>query len=324
MNISVVVPVYNSEDTIRGCLDALMKQDDVSLGQDYEILVVDDGSTDNSVAITKQYPVRVLDLGENKGRIIARKRGAEESLSSKILFVDSRVLLAPDFIKTLIHINHSPVMVGDLMEMETKYNSVFHTFFYLVRRKIYGKNHFPQSRDEFWINEDNFTRAPKGTTVLFIDRNLFLEILPECKGVNVSDDTLMFHNLIFDKGQSLLRHNNLRAEYLQRTDLKTIIPWLFHRGIRFADYYCRPGGKLFHAFLTVTIILLVIGMLSVFSLLNLFYLMCFVGVAYVGIVAYLSDNLRDYLIIFFILPFMLLIFGAGILKFWYLFLLKRQ
>ena len=49
--VSIVIPVYNSEKYIRRCLDSIVKQ----TVKNYKVIIVDDGSTDNSFSICKEY-----------------------------------------------------------------------------------------------------------------------------------------------------------------------------------------------------------------------------------------------------------------------------
>ena len=66
MYFSIVIPTYNRLPILQKCLLALENQDfDSNIIQDYEIIVVDDGSTDNSVEIAKKYPVEVIALPTN-------------------------------------------------------------------------------------------------------------------------------------------------------------------------------------------------------------------------------------------------------------------
>ncbi|KJR40232.1 glycosyl transferase family 2 [Candidatus Magnetoovum chiemensis] len=84
--VSVVVPVYNGEQHIRQCLDALVSQ---SFGKnDYEIIVADDGSTDNTPAIVKSYSVKYI-RQENRGPASARNLGVRNALGEIILFTDA-------------------------------------------------------------------------------------------------------------------------------------------------------------------------------------------------------------------------------------------
>jgi glycosyltransferase involved in cell wall biosynthesis len=83
---SVIVPAYNAESTIGKCLDALERQ---NIPRDeYEVIVVDDGSTDNMPGIVKRFPVKYISQ-QNKGPASARNRGAGEAKGEIILFTDS-------------------------------------------------------------------------------------------------------------------------------------------------------------------------------------------------------------------------------------------
>jgi glycosyltransferase involved in cell wall biosynthesis len=91
--ISVIVPVYNSANTLAQCLAAVAASDDPH----FECLVVDDGSTDDSRTIARQFPVRLLELaGGPFGPAYARNRGAEAASGEILLFVDADVVICPD------------------------------------------------------------------------------------------------------------------------------------------------------------------------------------------------------------------------------------
>ncbi|MBI4666715.1 MAG: glycosyltransferase [Nitrospinae bacterium] len=84
--VSVVVPAYNAQKTITACLAGLFSQ---SYPEElYEVIVVDDGSTDNTGAFAKNFPVRYI-RQENSGPATARNAGAKESRGGLIMFTDS-------------------------------------------------------------------------------------------------------------------------------------------------------------------------------------------------------------------------------------------
>ncbi len=99
--IDVIVPVYNVERYLRKCLDSILAQ----TFRDFQLILVDDGSTDGSGAICGEYAakdgrVQVLRM-EHQGVSAARNRGLEESVSERIAFIDSDDRVAPDYLETL-------------------------------------------------------------------------------------------------------------------------------------------------------------------------------------------------------------------------------
>lgn len=87
--ISVIIPVYNAEKTIRRCLESIMSSE----YEEYEVVVVDDGSTDNSASILFEYAnrdrrVKIINQ-PNSGPSIARNKGLELAEGEIIAFVDS-------------------------------------------------------------------------------------------------------------------------------------------------------------------------------------------------------------------------------------------
>ncbi len=94
--ISVIIPAYNCEKYIKSCLESLKHQTYRNL----EIIVVNDGSTDNTLKICEEmqyddYRIKIINQ-ENKGVSAARNRGLEEVTGKYISFVDADDVLEPD------------------------------------------------------------------------------------------------------------------------------------------------------------------------------------------------------------------------------------
>ena len=95
--ISVVMPVYNAGKLLGECLEALRASEGVS----YEILVVDDSSTDDSREVAQAHGARVIPSGGRLGPAGARNRGAEQARGEILFFVDSDVVIKPDTLRGL-------------------------------------------------------------------------------------------------------------------------------------------------------------------------------------------------------------------------------
>lgn len=99
--ISVVVPVYNVEDYLKECVDSLLAQ----TYRDFEVIFVDDGSTDSSPAMCDAYAqqdarIRVIHQ-KNQGLSGARNTGIEIAQGDSIFFLDSDDYLPEDTLETL-------------------------------------------------------------------------------------------------------------------------------------------------------------------------------------------------------------------------------
>ena len=95
---TVIVPNYNHAQSLPLCLDAIKNQTYAPL----EIVLVDDCSTDDSVAIAEAAGVTVISTGHNQGPSVARNRGAEWASGEILFFVDSDGALAPDAVANAV------------------------------------------------------------------------------------------------------------------------------------------------------------------------------------------------------------------------------
>src|SRR5579864_1401248 len=96
--VSVVVCTYNAERTLAPCLDSLAKLN----YPDYEVIVVNDGSTDSSLAIAERYSYCRIISQPNKGLSVARNVGAEASTGAIIAYTDSDCVADPDWLTYLV------------------------------------------------------------------------------------------------------------------------------------------------------------------------------------------------------------------------------
>lgn len=101
--ISVIVPVYNVEKYLLQCVDAILAQ----TFTDFELILVDDGSTDNSSVLCNAYAekdkrVRVLHK-ENGGQAEARNLGIDIARGQYLTFIDSDDLVSPEYLDRLLN-----------------------------------------------------------------------------------------------------------------------------------------------------------------------------------------------------------------------------
>lgn len=97
-SISVVIPVYNGGATLRACLQATLS----SSCEGFEVIVVDDGSRDDSTAIAASFPVTLIRMERRGGVSQARNRGADVSMADAIFFTDADCLMTDNTLATAL------------------------------------------------------------------------------------------------------------------------------------------------------------------------------------------------------------------------------
>ncbi len=107
-SISVVIPVHNAQRTLQQCLEAVL----ASRYPDYELVVVDDASTDESANIAAAYPCRLVRLSRNEGAACAKNRGAAQATGDVLFFTDSDVLIPPEALRIVAEDLADPEVAG--------------------------------------------------------------------------------------------------------------------------------------------------------------------------------------------------------------------
>ena len=99
--LSIIIPVYNAEDYLSRCLDSILNQ----AMNSYEVILVDDGSTDSSALICDRYSAtdpRFRTVHKSNGGVSsARNAGLNLAKGEYIMFVDSDDALASDALEAL-------------------------------------------------------------------------------------------------------------------------------------------------------------------------------------------------------------------------------
>jgi len=109
--VSIIVPAYNEEEVIKYSLDRL-----ISLGfhNKYELIYINDGSTDGTGNIIKDYPVKLINHNSNKGYGAALKTGIRKATGKKIIILDSDGQHDPKYIERLINmLDEHDLVIGE-------------------------------------------------------------------------------------------------------------------------------------------------------------------------------------------------------------------
>ena len=161
---SIIIPVYNVEKYIKKCLDSVFNQTE----KDFEVIVVNDGTKDNSMNIVKNYDVTIINQ-ENKGLSEARNNGVKKAKGEYIIFLDSDDYIEKDLLKEISEsLDNKPDIVRfqiqevdennnikkyneesfnnktgeEAFELICKYHFVENAWCYAIRREYYNKEKF--------------------------------------------------------------------------------------------------------------------------------------------------------------------------------------
>lgn len=142
MKISFIIPAYNSSNTIIRCLDSIYSLH--LTDNEFEVIVIDDCSTDNSVQLIKHYAEKHSNLTllcqlENHKQGAARNRGVQQAQGEYITFIDSDDLVLPDMISAIRLTDLIKAdMIYSYMEIEKSNSMYFHKLDYITENPITG------------------------------------------------------------------------------------------------------------------------------------------------------------------------------------------
>ncbi len=174
--ITIIVPVYNVENYLQYCVDSLLKQTYTN----FEILLIDDGSKDNSGKLCdelqiKDERIRVYHK-QNGGLSDARNFGIEHSNGDFYLFIDSDDALHPDFCKVLIELQkkYGADIVSTSMKRFYDFSQIneFNKLTYSASEKVFYDNDILQQY--FNPNEKRFIEH--GLCMKLYKKELFKEL----------------------------------------------------------------------------------------------------------------------------------------------------
>ncbi|MGC0368033.1 glycosyltransferase family 2 protein [Microbacterium sp. SLBN-111] len=240
--LSVVIPAYNSAPWIPSTVAALSEAVHRA-GLDVELIVVDDGSTDDTAgaarSATATFPGRSEVITQpNAGRFAARRRGLESARAEMVLLLDSRVLIGPDSLRDVW-----PQVVNDDLRVwnghiVTDPSTPLVGLFWEVPTHLFWSHYLADPRPMV-LTPENFDRAPKGTTMFLAPRTVLEEAFrfaaPTVESPLVSDDTKV---LRWIAGHGGIRLDPVfRATYRPRTTVRGFLAHSFDRGTLFVDSY---------------------------------------------------------------------------------------
>ncbi|HEC35334.1 MAG TPA: glycosyltransferase, partial [Anaerolineae bacterium] len=209
--ISVIIPAYNAEETLGGCLAALEAQ---SLSRDrYEVIVVDDGSTDRTAEVARACGVHLIRQA-NAGPAAARNQGAQAARGEILLFTDADCEAAPDWIEQMLAPFHNAEIAGAKGVYRTRQRELVARFVQLEYERKYAR----MSRRERIDFVDTYSAAYRRE--VFLTSGGFDPLFPTA---SVEDQEFSFrlarkgyHLVFLPQAAVYHRHNTTIGQYWRR------------------------------------------------------------------------------------------------------------
>lgn len=249
MTLSIIVPVYNLEKYIATTLDSLLN---INCSFDYEIVVINDGSTDQSEKIVKKYRekrkcIRLYTI-ENKGVSNARNFGISKAMGKYITFIDGDDTVYPDFFEVAVNelenghydfvqgnfeiIENNRILmqqhVNQDLIIDKKYE-LFKHFFYphkkIIHNTVWGKVYKSELLKNTYFDK---------TLKVAEDQKYIFDLLLQVKKIKliarsgvkyVQRDTSAMHIVSEDKIKDKISVLDYCKEKIMYSDIKMYIDW---------------------------------------------------------------------------------------------------
>ncbi|HHT9138133.1 MAG TPA: glycosyltransferase family 2 protein [Candidatus Wunengus sp. YC60] len=266
LTVSVIIPVHNGENHIEKCLDALI----ASSYPPFEIIVVDDCSTDDTAKIAKQRRITILQLPIQSGTAAARNFGAQHAEGEVLFFIDSDVIVRRETI----------ALVADCLQNHPEIAAVFGSYddepaeanFISQYRNMLHHFHHQHSDTEaftFW--------AGCGA----IRKKVFGEIggFDQIRYVKPSIEDIELGYRIRKEGYRILLDKDLQVKHLKRWEFLSLLRTdIFQRAIPWSNLILKTKSipkdlnlKLSHKISSISVALLILIMPSLFLTHTKFY-----------------------------------------------------
>lgn len=213
--ISIIVPLYNSENYIERCIKSIQNQN----YSEIEIIVVNDGSTDRSLDKVKElskYDNRIKIINkQNEGVSKARNIGIEYSKGDYIMFIDS-----DDWIES--------ETISRILEENEKINAEYIKFAYIVEEKDFSKNSKLMFKDIINFSKENLSEL--------YDKLIYTYELNQVWGALIKRDLIISNNIRFDENY------RYAEDYKFNLDLITKVKNFLYIPEHFYHYFYNSNG----------------------------------------------------------------------------------
>lgn len=215
--VSVIVPVYNVEEYIDKCLDTLTNQ----TFKDYELIIINDGSPDNSESIILDYQKKYPKLikyykKENGGLSSARNYGIEKSTGEYLMFIDSDDYVSNDMVEKLynkIDKEQSDMVICNYYRVTCKGKFIKNYNINLGTTNIKSNPEILLNKQAAWnkiYKKELFSQNKFDEGKYYEDLRLIPKLYLECKKIAFIDDFCYYY---IERDNSIMKDINLEKNY---------------------------------------------------------------------------------------------------------------
>ena len=223
--ISIIIPVYNSEDFLRTCLDSLIKQSYKNL----EIIIVNDGSPKNCKEIANEYikkdnKIKYVEHEKNKGLFQARVTGFKNSTGDYIAFLDADDYVSNDFYRELIEKaeeTNSDIVAAQLVMDYGKGDRRVYNLFDFPFEELTGEHCY----EEFY-NQEGLNFAWHITPNKIYSRRIWEKAVVEYRKIQkhlIMTEDFAFSNVLFYYAQKVTKLNRVAFFYTKHDGASTSV-----------------------------------------------------------------------------------------------------
>lgn len=271
MKISIIIPVFNASAAINETLSHLF----ASHYNNFEVIIVDDASTDDSVEVAGRFPVKIVKLDRNSGAAAARNKGSLQAIGEILFFIDSDVWVKNntlELIEKAFSDPHNPAAIIGAYTPEQPIASFY--------------SHF-QNFYTFY-NHDKCQKETRGLVSWFwtacgaIKRDVFLKMdgfREIYTGASAEDMDLGYR--LSDENYPIILDKKIEVTHAHFHSMKSILRNNFKKAAAWGELYLRKNiaGKYKHGFTSSRnyVTMLLVALSAIFLVISPFSFHCFMG-----------------------------------------------
>lgn len=245
-SLTVIMPVHNEPAWVRRSVPAVLEQLAACDLGSTELLVVDDGSTDETPgvldALAEEHGFQVVHQ-ENQGRLGARRTGLQQASGDHVLFIDSRVTLRPGALRFALDSVRDGALVWNA-HVHVEAGNPYAAFWDGVAQLAW-RQYFKEPRTTSYGLAE-FDRFPKGTTCFLAPRDLLDDAFAQFSTYYASerdanDDTTIIRHIA--ERTPVWISPEFACDYAGRDSAQRFVRHARARGTVFVDGHLRRGGR---------------------------------------------------------------------------------